>query len=139
MKKLLQFGAGNIGRSFTAQLFSAAGYEVVFADVDEKLIAALNEKRFYTVSVRDKECYNIEVKNVRAIKSTDTEAVKSEMFDADICATAVGPFVLPKLFDVIAKGLIARKSRPLDIILCENLRDAASIVRKGLKELLPAD
>ncbi|MBL8028343.1 MAG: mannitol-1-phosphate 5-dehydrogenase [Fibrobacteres bacterium] len=137
MKKLLQFGAGNIGRSFTGQLFSAAGYEVVFADVDERLINALNEKRCYTVSVRDNECRNIEVKNVRAIKSTDTASVMKEMADADICATAVGPFILPKLFEVIAQGLIARNGRPIDIILCENLRDAASIVRNGLTKILP--
>ena len=41
-KKLIQFGAGNIGRSFIGQIFSKEGYEVVFIDVNEKLISELN-------------------------------------------------------------------------------------------------
>ncbi|MFH0920928.1 MAG: mannitol-1-phosphate 5-dehydrogenase [Fibrobacterota bacterium] len=138
MKKLLQFGAGNIGRSFTGQLFSAAGYVVVFADVDERLIAALNEKKAYTVAVRDKISTDIVVKNVRAIRSTDIEAVCREMADADICATAVGPAILPKLFPVMAQALTNR-GKSIDIILCENLRDAAAITRNGVKGLLPVD
>jgi sugar/nucleoside kinase (ribokinase family) len=37
-KKLVLFGAGKIGRSFIGQLFSRGGYEVVFVDVNEKII-----------------------------------------------------------------------------------------------------
>lgn len=142
MKKLLQFGAGNIGRSFIGQLFSAAGYEVVFVDIDEKLISALNEKRGYTVAIRDKSNFEIKVENVRAISTLDTPAVAREMADADICGTAVGPKILPKLFPVIAAALRQRRDRgrgPIDFILCENLRDAARITSEGLKALLPRD
>jgi len=32
MKYFVQFGAGNIGRSFIGQLFSRAGYEVIFIE-----------------------------------------------------------------------------------------------------------
>jgi len=45
MMKLLQYGAGNIGRSLVGQLFSKAGYEVVFVDVDKTVIDALNRER----------------------------------------------------------------------------------------------
>jgi len=31
---MVQFGAGNIGRSFIGQLFSRSGYEVVFVDTN---------------------------------------------------------------------------------------------------------
>ncbi len=139
MKKLLQFGAGNIGRSFIGQLFSAAGYEVVFADVDERLITALNKKREYTVAVRDNESYDISVKNVRAIYSTDHDSLSREMAEADICATAVGAAVLPRLFPVIAKAILARNGKPIDIILCENLREAAAITREGLRKSFPVE
>jgi mannitol-1-phosphate 5-dehydrogenase len=138
-KKILQFGAGNIGRSFIGQLFSKAGYEVVFADVDESLIRALNAKRAYTVEIRDRVNASIHIQNVRAIHCNDADAVVREMTEAEICATAVGPQVLPKLFPVMARGLSGRRSAgkgPLDFILCENLRDAARITREGLvKEL----
>ena len=140
-KKLLVFGAGNIGRSFVGQLFSRAGWEVVFADVDERLIEALNARRGYTVEIRDRVNAVLEIGDVRAIRSTDDKAVIREMTEADCCATAVGPAALPKLFPVMALGLAARKKAgkgPLDIILCENLRDAAGVARHGLRKLLPA-
>ena len=37
-KKMVQFGAGNIGRSFIGQLFSRSGYEVVFVDIKKEHI-----------------------------------------------------------------------------------------------------
>jgi len=141
-KKILQFGAGNIGRSFVGQLFSKAGYEVVFADVDESLIRALNANHGYTVEIRDRVNASISIENVRAVHCGDSNAVVKEMTEADICATAVGPQVLPKLFSVMARGLDGRKSArrgPLDIILCENLRDAARLTREGLAKELPKD
>jgi mannitol-1-phosphate 5-dehydrogenase len=142
MKKLLQFGAGNIGRSFVGQLFSKAGYEVVFVDVDEPLIQALNSQGQYKVEIRDKVNSAILVKNIRAVDAFDTNAVVREMVDADVCATAVGPKVLPKLFNVFAEGLEERHKAargPVDFILCENLRSAAEDTRAGLKKRLPAD
>jgi len=44
-KKMVQFGAGNIGRSFVGQLFSRSGYEVVFVDIKKELVAELNKKK----------------------------------------------------------------------------------------------
>ena len=41
--QLLHFGAGNIGRSLVGQLFSKAGYDVVFVDADRRIVDALNE------------------------------------------------------------------------------------------------
>jgi mannitol-1-phosphate/altronate dehydrogenase len=41
-RRLLQIGAGNIGRGYMAQLFHEAGYRVVFADAVEPVVAALN-------------------------------------------------------------------------------------------------
>ncbi|HUU29931.1 MAG TPA: mannitol-1-phosphate 5-dehydrogenase [archaeon] len=140
-KKLLQFGAGNIGRSFIGQLFSAAGYEVVFAELDKALIEALNRERAYKVEIRDRENRTIFVENVRAVDVSDKEAVIREIVSASVCATAVGPDALPHLFPLLAGGLKARQAAhrgPLDIILCENLRGAARITREGLEKLLPA-
>jgi mannitol-1-phosphate 5-dehydrogenase len=70
------------------------------------------------------------------------ERVAEELATAAIAGTAVGPAILPRLLPVIAAGLRLRRERgakPLDIILCENLRSAATLVREGLTEVLPPD
>ena len=51
MKKFIQYGAGNIGRGFIGQLFSQAGYEVSFIDVNMEIIDALNREGRYPVTV----------------------------------------------------------------------------------------
>jgi len=143
MPTLLQFGAGNIGRSFIAQLFSAAGYQVVFVEVMDELVTALNARGRYRVMIRDVQSEELWVEHVRAVHGKDLDAVADAVAEADIAATAVGPNALPFLYPGIARGLMTRQARrglrPLDIILAENLRNAAAIVRTGLQGHLPAD
>ena len=55
MQKLVLFGAGKIGRSFIAQLFSKAGYETLFIDIDMQLIERINQRNKYNVVIKDKE------------------------------------------------------------------------------------
>lgn len=138
--KFVQFGAGNIGRSFTGQLFSRAGYEVVFVDVVPELVQALNERRRYRVEIKDRVPETIWVENVRAVDGRDVEAAAQELVTCALCATAVGPNALPHVLPTLARGLQLRAQAgapPLDVILCENLRDAAAVVRAGLAPLLP--
>lgn len=53
MKKVIQFGAGNIGRGFIGLVLEQAGYHVVFADVNQDVIDKLNSDKSYTVHVTD--------------------------------------------------------------------------------------
>ncbi|HUT74925.1 MAG TPA: mannitol-1-phosphate 5-dehydrogenase [Armatimonadota bacterium] len=140
--KLVQFGAGNIGRAFVGQLFAQAGWEVVFADIDEALVAALNRARSYIVEIRDEPPGRITVRNVRAVNGGDRAAVAAELATADAAATAVGAHALNSIYPLIAAGLVRRRELrggPLDILICENLHDAANIFRAGLAQHLPAD
>ena len=144
-KKLLQFGAGNIGRSFIGQLFSRSGYEVVFIDINKELVKELNKKRAYKLVVKRNEFPDeiILIDNVRAIDGYDKEAVIREIVDTDILATAVGKYTLPQIVSVIAQGLQLREEKrgksPLDIIIAENFRNVADYLRKELKSLLPLE
>ena len=143
--KLVQFGAGNIGRSFIGQLFARAGYEVVFVDVSEPILAALNSERRYRVVVkRDGRADDtIWIENVRGVDGRDREAVAREIADADIAATAVGQRALPAVLPTLARGLALRRERhgdrPLDVIIAENLHSAADHFRRELARCLPPD
>lgn len=139
--KLAQIGAGNIGRSFVGQLFSRAGYEVVFIEVDPRLVNALNERRRYIVEVRDVRPETIVVKNVRAVNANDVEASADEIARSNVSATAVGQSALSKVYPMLAQALVRREELglgPLDVIICENVRNVSQIVAAGLKEYLPA-
>lgn len=140
-KKLVLFGAGKIGRSFIGQLFSSGGYEVVFIDVFQPLIDELNQQGSYKVIIKGPSNTVIEVTNVRGVFAGDEERVVSELSDADIVATAVGQSGLHGVFPLLSKGLIARNiqcpARLIDVIIAENLRNAAEFFETELKKLLP--
>ena len=142
MSKIVIFGAGNIGRSLVGQLFSQAGYEVVFIDVLKWLVDALNQKKKYRIEKRDVNPKTIWVDNVRAVHAADVEKASLEVATADIAATAVGPNNLESVYPIIAKGLIERLRLgrgPLDIIICENIRNSSQIFKAGLSKCLPKD
>lgn len=142
MTKAVLFGAGKIGRSLVGKIFSCSGYEVVFVDVVDDIINALNEKRRYKIEIRDVKPETIWIENVRAVNSKDTEQAAHEVATADLVSTAVGVNNLPNVYPNIAKGLLGRremKKGPLDIIIFENLRNASAIFRPGLKQCLPVD
>lgn len=142
---MVQFGAGNIGRSFIGQLFSRSGYEVVFIDINKELVKELNKKRTYKLVIKRNELPDeiILIENIRAINGYDKEAVIREIVDTDILATAVGKDALPQIVPVIAQGLQLRDKKrgknPLDIIIAENFRNVADYLRKELKSLLPLE
>jgi len=140
--KFVQIGAGNIGRSFVGQLFAGAGFEVVFIDVVPAVVNALNERGHYSVEIKDREPATIRVAGVRAVDGRDLEAAAKELADCRLCATAVGPGALNYIYPTIARALamrVAASEPPLDIIICENMRDAAEAFRAGLGKLLPND
>ena len=142
MKKLVQFGAGNIGRSFIGQLFSRAGYEVVFADVDATVIGALNDRRAYTVEIRDEQSETWRIENVRGVSARDPEKVAEEVADADCLGSAVGKNYLAAIVPPLARGLELRLRkfgrRPVDLIICENILDGAAFLRGEFRKVLPA-
>jgi mannitol-1-phosphate 5-dehydrogenase len=139
--KLVLFGAGKIGRSFIGQLFSRGGYTVVFIDVFKPVIDELNLRRNYNVVIKSEEESVINIQNVRGVFAGDEEKVFEEIATARIVAVSVGLNGLKSIIPLIAKGLIKRYetigASPLDIIIAENLRNAAEFMNNALKEYLP--
>ena len=148
MLKFVQYGAGNIGRGFIGPLFSQAGYEVVFIDINRTVVDRLNADRAYPIRiVSDAGAEEILIRNVRAVNGLDTEKVAEEIASADIMATSVGVNVLPHIAPLLAAGFRRRwalsspsSPRPLDVLLCENLHHAGRFMANLLKEqLAPED
>jgi mannitol-1-phosphate 5-dehydrogenase len=140
-KKIVIFGAGKIGRSFIGQLFGCAGYSVVFVDVDRLLVERLNLRGSYPVLIKGETEQEIIVPNVSAIPAFEVENVTNAVASAGILSVNVGKNALAKVIPVIAEGLKIRHKQypeaPLDIILAENMRDAAKFVRDILSSCLP--
>jgi len=141
MNKLVLFGAGKIGRSFIGQLFSRSGFEVVFVDINKVLIDELNRRRQYDVIIKSEKDKKITVLNVRGVYATDINMVYDEIADALIVCVSVGLRGLPDVMKVLAKGLLmryeARNNVPVDIIIAENMRNAANYFHEQLARLLP--
>ena len=58
MKKAVVFGAGNIGRGLAGRIFSEAGYEVVFVEVNKEVNDRMNSDRSYPLYVAQNGVYD---------------------------------------------------------------------------------
>lgn len=141
--KAVQFGAGNIGRGFIAQLFRESGYDVVFIDVVEEVVRLLNERGSYNIEIVGPGAETVPITGVRAVNGRDLEAVAREIESADIVCTAVGVNVLKHVAAPIAAGIKLRadadNAAPLNIIICENLINASKILRGYILDAIPAE
>ncbi len=125
--KLLMYGAGSIGRGFIAPLFAASGYEIVFVDIDPVIVEAMNQRGCYQIAFACEAPYTQTVSPVRAVDGRDAQAVAAEITHCDILATALGANVLERVAPLLAQGLgkrMEQNKKPLDILICENLKDA---------------
>ena len=136
----VHFGAGNIGRGFVGLILHRAGYQVVFADVVEGLINALNSTPSYLVKEVGLDSRTERVDNYRAINSRgDEPAVVDEIASADIVTTAVGPTVLKLVAPAIAAGLRKRAdgAAPLAVMACENAINATDALAGHIRASVP--
>jgi mannitol-1-phosphate 5-dehydrogenase len=143
MKQAIIFGAGNIGRGFIGQLFSESGYWVNFVDVDPVLLAALNQRGAYNIRlVTNDSSREVTVGPVQAWPASDRAAIAGLIAQAEIGATAVGAGALKHVAPALAAGLKQRADHknltPLNLIICENLKNAAQLFREMVQAELPA-
>lgn len=134
--KAVHFGAGNIGRGFVGQLLHEGGYELVFSDVADALVDAINATDSYTVHEAGPGGVDRVVTGYRAVNSkNDPDAVAEEVATADIVTCAVGPTVLKFIAPAIIAGLAQRSAdlAPLKIMACENAIGATDQLRAEIE------
>ena len=136
MKQAIMIGAGNIGRGFIGALLEKSGYHVVFADVAENPISAINERKSYTVHIQDKECAQWTVTNISGISSANQELVDAIGGGCELITTAVGLRILPIVAKPIAAGIKARRAagstQILNVVACENAIRGTSQLRDAV-------
>ncbi|WP_214824517.1 mannitol-1-phosphate 5-dehydrogenase [Exiguobacterium sp. s28] len=133
--KAVHFGAGNIGRGFIGLLLNQSGYEVTFVDINDTVIQALEDKRFYEVGFAEEGVDNVVVDRVRGVNSlTDPERVIALIAEADLVTTAVGPTLLPRVAPLISEGLRDREtSAPVYVIACENMIGGSASLHQAIE------
>ncbi|KAI5280308.1 Mannitol-1-phosphate 5-dehydrogenase [Ascosphaera aggregata] len=143
IKKAIHFGAGNIGRGFVGEFLHESGYEVVFVDVMDNVIDALQKAPSYTVTeISEQGERKLIIDNYRAINSkTHMDDVINEISSASVVTCAVGPNIIPRIAPAIAAGIDRRDpsqfTRPLTVIACENAIGATDTLHKYVKEKTP--
>ncbi len=138
----VQFGAGSVGRGFLGQLFCEAGLETVFIDTDNELIDALNRAHQYQLEIVGMNHEVHLIQPVRAVEACNLADCAQAVADATIACTAVGAHALDAAALTIAEGLQRRfltQAEPLNILVCENLPHADTLLRDAVKQRLPAE
>jgi mannitol-1-phosphate 5-dehydrogenase len=138
----VQFGAGNIGRGFLAQLFHESGLEVVFVDVDARVLEAIEARKEYVIQIVGEGAEEVPIRDIRAIHAKEREHIAREIAACEVVCTAVGANALKFVAPTLAEGILLRNQtsgRSLNVLLCENLHDAAEVLRGAIAEYLPAE
>ncbi|MCL1795907.1 MAG: mannitol dehydrogenase [Clostridia bacterium] len=140
---MLIFGAGNIGRGFIGDLFSASGFSLVFADVDRRIVSLLNETEQYSIAYVNGAHETVgTVRGVRAVDAGDRGAVIRGILGADILATAVGVHNLARVAPALAEGFLARRDAdrpPVNVLVCENKIGANRILQEMVASGMPGE
>ena len=134
-------GAGSIGRGFLGQLFAEAGAEITFVELDEAIVAALQERRGYDIHVVGETTATFHVPVACALCVADVDAVAGALAEADVAATAVGVGALPAVAELFARGLEQRFKAdrgPLNVVVCENILHSGQHLAGLVETHLPA-
>ena len=128
-KKAVVFGAGSIGRGFIGQILHDSGYQIVFIDVNDMLIQAINCHKAYLLTLTDGQTSKtMQIDHISAVHASETTKIVQILTDCDLTATAVGKNALHYIAPVLAAGLRNRHRNhpdsPLNILICENINHA---------------
>ena len=139
-KKMIQIGAGNIGRACIGRLFHQANYEIYFSDINAEIISMIHERKEYNVRMVGKDFdETIKIDNVDKVSEDREEFVRLSN-EIEIITTAVGVNILPKIASFIVDIINIRhkyqNNNPLNIMACENTTGASSKLKESVYNLL---
>ena len=141
MNKAVHFGAGNIGRGFIGEILAENHFAIDFVDVNDTIIAALQERKSYDIEIAEEGQRHITINNVNGINNGKNPRVVIEAIrTADLITTAIGPNILPLIAELIADGIEARRAdnnkQAIDVLACENMIGGSQFLYEEVKKYL---
>lgn len=141
---VVQFGAGNIGRGFIGHLLEESGIWTVFVEANEDLVVALRERGSYPLRLLQKDgtFEDVTIRHFEVLSVQEGEVVAKRIAHALFILTAVGARNLPHVAPLVALGIrqrIMHNPKPLNIFLCENLKDAPRVFEEMVREHLTSE
>ncbi|NLJ48629.1 MAG: hypothetical protein GX428_03455 [Candidatus Atribacteria bacterium] len=138
MKQAIQFGAGNIGRGFIGHLLWESGYRIVFVEAYPELVKLLNTRLKYPLRLLEKNGQekNVTIDNFVVYQTEEKNKISKAIAASSIIFTAVGVKNLPAVAPLVADGIQLRlkeNPHPLNILLCENLKDAPQFFKNEVE------
>ena len=132
---IVMFGAGSTGRGHLAVLLHEAGFRgLTLIDKDPTVADCLKKAGKYTLQYVGRSHRLVEVDSFIALHTGDTAEIAEALARADVVITAVLAENLPDVALALREGLEKRCREgirtPLNVIACENLDHASSLVKK---------
>ena len=139
--KCVIIGAGKIARGFIGHLLYLSGIPFTFIEKAEPLVKLINERGEYHVNILGNPEACCAVPGVRAILLDDIRTASAAIAEADAVFTAVGGKNLEGVVPALSEGIRLKSCTGgcLNITTCENWKQPAAILEKGVYEKLADD
>ncbi|HEY6002567.1 MAG TPA: 2-dehydropantoate 2-reductase N-terminal domain-containing protein [Anaeromyxobacter sp.] len=135
--KAVIFGPGRIGCGFVGQLLQDSGYDIVFVGRGATVEHLARVGRYAVRLTDGRRTDEVQVRGVRALSTSQEEAVAAEVASADLVAVSVGPQNLGAVAPLLAAGL-SRRTSPVNVIAFENCNDPAGCLKEAVFRIAPA-
>ncbi|MFC4601097.1 hypothetical protein [Cohnella hongkongensis] len=121
-RTVVHFGAGALGRGMVVPLLHESGYNVVLADTNAELNAALNRERGYRLAISDGDSVERKIGIVEAVSPiTEGDKLAAYMKQANVITTSVRRENLIHVARTVAETWGHQDGEGRRIICCENI------------------
>jgi mannitol-1-phosphate 5-dehydrogenase len=136
MKKVIHFGAGNIGRGFFGELYYDSNWEILFADVSRELVSLLNQEKKYPLWIVGDKTVKRVIDRFSACLVSDEKTLQKAIADTNLISFSVGANNVRNLAPIFARLIEAKFSMmpdsTLDFIIGENLKNGAVLTKEWI-------
>ena len=139
-KEIAIVGAGKIGRGYLSDLFSRAGYHLIFINGSPVTVDKLNEQGYYTLfTAKSDGLDKRKIAGFEAYSSKrDFDVCVERLQKVDLVAVALYPGAYPSVADLLAKTIIKRMEsgleEPLNVMFFVNMVFTARTFKTLLRE-----